>query len=753
MKTNELIISPAAPRAPHQGQRFVGTTRVALLRAVALIAVTVTLRCPLQAQPSAFTYQGRLQTDGADAGGDYDFQCDLFASAGGGAALTSQTVTGVPVKGGLFALSLDYGAAVWPGADRWLELRVRPAGGGSYTTLTPRQRLTSTPYSIRALEAGTAGAVAPASVTAAGLAGGAVTTAKILDGTITPADLSPALLGGTFWRLDGNGGTVPGVNFLGTTDGQPLEIRASNERAFLLQATPGGPNVVGGSRFNSVDSGAQGGTIAGGLYNTNRSSYGSIGGGFLNRASGPSSRVGGGARNTAGGDLAGVGGGFANLADGRFSTVGGGAANDATGTQSTVSGGLNNESSGTGAAVGGGEENASGGLNAVVAGGYRNEAGGDAGVIGGGEVNAIRPSAVHSFIGGGWHNTIWSNLSGALIGGGWRNTIETNASFATIAGGADNRITNRFGTIAGGEANVAGGYWTMFSTPGPLGTHATVGGGRSNRAHRGFVTIAGGDRNSAMAYGSAISGGSGNIIHGVPTPDSGTNCCEGAYNAIGGGLGNVIWNQLFSPFRQLSLATIGGGGDNQVFGYGGTISGGYSNRVSLFGAVVGGQQNQAGYASVAGGENNSANDGYSVAFGQGATDRLPFSETLGRMFAVPGDGQAAHYVLTGYTTGNIATNLPGPPVPLSGAIAFTALVSAKCFGNFSGAFEIKGLIRNYGAVVDIVGTPIVTILARDNGSITASVTAASGGLSVRVQGPPNVNTRWVASLRTSEVVF
>lgn len=177
----------------------------------------MTLHCQLQAQPSAFTYQGRLQTDGADAGGDYDFQCDLFASAGGGAALTSQTVTGVPVKGGLFALSLDYGAAVWPGADRWLELRVRPAGIGAYTTLTPRQRIASAPYSVQALRAGTASAVGAGSVTTAGLANGAVTTLKISDGTIAPADLSPALLTGTFWRLDGNGGSVPSLNFLGTT--------------------------------------------------------------------------------------------------------------------------------------------------------------------------------------------------------------------------------------------------------------------------------------------------------------------------------------------------------------------------------------------------------------------------------------------------------------------------------------------------------------------------------------------------------
>jgi len=53
------------------------------------------------------------------------------------------------VSNGLFTVTLDFGAN-FPGANRWLEIGVRTNGGGAYTTLSPRQALTATPYAIMA---------------------------------------------------------------------------------------------------------------------------------------------------------------------------------------------------------------------------------------------------------------------------------------------------------------------------------------------------------------------------------------------------------------------------------------------------------------------------------------------------------------------------------------------------------------------------------------------------------------------------
>ena len=55
------------------------------------------------------------------------------------------------VANGVFAVQLDFGAAAFSGADRFIEIGVRAAGSGeAYTVLSPRQQLTSAVYAIRA---------------------------------------------------------------------------------------------------------------------------------------------------------------------------------------------------------------------------------------------------------------------------------------------------------------------------------------------------------------------------------------------------------------------------------------------------------------------------------------------------------------------------------------------------------------------------------------------------------------------------
>lgn len=117
------------------------------------------------AQTSSFTYNGRLNDGGTPANGNYDLQFALWDSLSGGTQIGSTlTLNTIAVSNGVFTVSLDFGAANFTGANRFLEISVRPSGGGSFTTLAPRQQITSTPYSIRTLNATTADGLSNACV-------------------------------------------------------------------------------------------------------------------------------------------------------------------------------------------------------------------------------------------------------------------------------------------------------------------------------------------------------------------------------------------------------------------------------------------------------------------------------------------------------------------------------------------------------------------------------------------------------------
>ncbi|HEY1787343.1 MAG TPA: tail fiber domain-containing protein [Verrucomicrobiae bacterium] len=118
--------------------------------ALALLAL-VTLNSQLstaRAQGTAFTYQGELNSSGSPVSGSYDLTFALFSvSSGAGQVGNSVTNSAVLVSNGLFTTTLDFGTN-FPGADRWLEIGVRSSGGGSFATLSPRQKFTPTPYAI-----------------------------------------------------------------------------------------------------------------------------------------------------------------------------------------------------------------------------------------------------------------------------------------------------------------------------------------------------------------------------------------------------------------------------------------------------------------------------------------------------------------------------------------------------------------------------------------------------------------------------
>ena len=351
------------------------------------------------AQGTAFTYQGRLDDAGGPVTGLYDVAFTVYDAAGGGSIVANAAVTNaaVPVTNGLFTLTLDFGAGVFDGNARWLELAVQPAGGTNFTTLAPRQALTATPYAQFAGGAATAMTASSANAVAGMNILGQVPMSKLPSQVLTNgaafvgdgtgvtnvnAVALNGLSGANFWQLGGNS-SAPG-QFLGTTNTQPLELWAGNQRAVRLEPTyASAPNVIAGAAENFVAGGVVGATIAGGgalnysgIKNSNSvtADFGAVSGGNRNTVSGMLGNVGGGFNNTASGLMAVVAGGQNNLADGMYAIVAGGYGGRAGNNNATVGGGQNNLAAGMYSTVVGGYGGWAGSSYATVAGGYHNYA-------------------------------------------------------------------------------------------------------------------------------------------------------------------------------------------------------------------------------------------------------------------------------------------------------------------------------------------------------------------------------------------
>jgi hypothetical protein len=150
---------------------------------------------------TAFTYQGRLTDAGSPPTGVYDFQFTAHDAATGGSQVGPLVTRGdVSVTGGIFTVSLDFGA-VFTGNARWLEIGVRPgASTGAYTALSPRQELTPAPHAVFAGNARTVAGLTCANGQVAKWSGAVWTCGADLDtnsgGTVTSVATGAGLTGG-----------------------------------------------------------------------------------------------------------------------------------------------------------------------------------------------------------------------------------------------------------------------------------------------------------------------------------------------------------------------------------------------------------------------------------------------------------------------------------------------------------------------------------------------------------------------------
>jgi hypothetical protein len=548
-----------------------------------LLVVTILLAGNLaaSAQGTAFTYQGRLANGASTASGNFDLKFSIFDAPSAGTLIAGPITNAATViaTNGLFASTLDFGAAAFNGPDRWLEIAVRTNGSGSFSTLAPRQRIAPAPYAI------TAGNLIGA-LPAGQLAGSYPNAVKLTNAANIFYGNGAGLAGvnavtvggmgaGSFWQLSGNAGTVAGQQFMGTKDFQPFELKVNSQRALRLEPNASGPNLIGGSDSN-YENNSVGVTVGGGASNSvNIYNFGTIGGGQANGLGSPINQV-----------------------PGQFATIGGGSSNEVSSSSdfSSIGGGFLNTIQGGpfyGCSL------------AVIGGGNGNNINNSSlGTIGGGGGNYITSFCGGTTIGGGLNNTNWSE--GGTIGGGLLNLINGpcvggQSPYSTISGGTVNSIDVYClgSTVAGGSGNqVLGGG------PGFTG-YATIGGGHLNVAKAMGVTVAGGSGNSAINNFAAIAGGTGNTA-------------SGAGSFVGGG-GTDGSSPAGNAAVGASSAICGGNGNSAAGGYS-TVGGGSGNAARCdFTSVLGGANNSTtgNYATIPGGLSNTATN-YAFAAGRRA---------------------------------------------------------------------------------------------------------------------------------------
>ena len=122
------------------------------------VAMMLVVSAIAYAQGTVFTYQGKLMDGGNVANGNYDMQFNLYDTVNTGTGTqqgSTLTMANVAVSSGIFSVQLDLGACAtcFDGNARYLEIAVKKTSDSGYTTLSPRQLVTSTPYAIRSMNA------------------------------------------------------------------------------------------------------------------------------------------------------------------------------------------------------------------------------------------------------------------------------------------------------------------------------------------------------------------------------------------------------------------------------------------------------------------------------------------------------------------------------------------------------------------------------------------------------------------------
>lgn len=365
-------------------------------------------------QNTAFSYQGKLTDGGTAPTAQYDLQFNLYSVQTGGTPLNSLPVVieNIMVTNGIFNVQLDFGN-LFDGANRFLEIGVRPGPStGSFTILTPRQPITSSPYAVRSLIAGIAENAAQL---------GGVTASQFIQTNDSRLSDARSPLPGSLSYIQNTTTQQASTNFNISGTGTANVFNAA------AQYNINGNRILSNSGTNNLFAGVGAGSLNTGGFN---SFFGGNAG--LNNTTGNANS-------------------FFGWSAGGNNTTGG--ANSFFGADA----GLNNTTGNFNSFFGlsAGEQNTTGGLNAIF--GYRagraNTTGNDNSFIGtgAGEFNTT-----------GSNNTFVGRFAGDINTEGNRNTVlgaganvaSNNLSFATAIGA--NSVAHFNDTIVLGKA--AGTY-------------------------------------------------------------------------------------------------------------------------------------------------------------------------------------------------------------------------------------------------------------------------------------------------------
>jgi len=211
------------------------------------------------AQTTEFTYQGRLTDAGNPPTAVYQMEFKLFGSPGGADQIGTFSNPSVSVTAGVFNVQLDFGAAAFDGADRFLEIAVKRNAGDPFTILAPRQKISSAPYAIKSRSSETAtnstqlgGVAASEYVTTTNVGSSFVNNATtqqtanfningngIIGGNLGVGTAAPntrfAVRGGNAWTSNGWTGSLS----MGNASALGWEANASGQRFGIGQSTGG----------------------------------------------------------------------------------------------------------------------------------------------------------------------------------------------------------------------------------------------------------------------------------------------------------------------------------------------------------------------------------------------------------------------------------------------------------------------------------------------------------------------------------
>jgi hypothetical protein len=191
---------------------------------------------PQSGAPTVVTYQGQVTVDDIAFTGTGHFKFAVVNQAGDtsywsndGTSTGGHQPTGAveaTVNNGLFSVPLGdtslanmlpVTASAFNGTGRYL--RVWFSGDGLvFTQLSPDRSITAAPYALQADEAKNAATAG---------------NADTIDGQHASAFAAV----GTVWSLKGNAGTIPGTDFLGTTDSQALVFKTANTERMRLDTS------------------------------------------------------------------------------------------------------------------------------------------------------------------------------------------------------------------------------------------------------------------------------------------------------------------------------------------------------------------------------------------------------------------------------------------------------------------------------------------------------------------------------------